>query len=166
VSKPASDQAPAVQMAPTTIFLCPDDEYEVKIAQEYVGERYPGTQAPVLCAVPVDKLMPHHTLVLVYRPRPCSEAVKTVRHTNGSESLEYRAPKALIDEVYESQPIAIKPMWASQARGATGPIASAFEMVSGSVDTRRLLSEVSAWLQDPYAVHRWRADDRILRIGV
>lgn len=148
----------------STIFLCPDDIYEVKIAQEYLKAQYPGTPARLVSEIPVDRLLPQHVIVPLYRVRGCSEALKTIRHTNGTESLEYVPPRNLAEEVYEAPPLEVKSCWNNTVR-ADPDGSMAFESVSGQVDTHQLLRGISSRLQDPVSIKAWRSDVRKLKIG-
>ena len=151
------------QWSDNTIFLCVDDEYEQKIAAEYVKARYPGTPAILVSEIPVDQLAQRHVLIPLFRPRPCSDAVRTERIQGGQEVLVRVTPKDQIGEMIEGEPLAMKEFWAAPSSNGQGG-RLAFALVTGSVNVFGMFKALASRLRDGASIKPMRADVRVLRL--
>jgi hypothetical protein len=150
-----------VQYSESTLFLCVDDEHEYRIAQAYLKEKYPGTPASLVRAIPVDRLQPQHVIIPLYRTRGCTPALVT--ETEGkAERVKHTPIKEMVGEVFEAKHVNVKDCWTVLSAAGSG---IAFSSVSGQVAMNKLCNMVSALLQDPICIQPSGIRIRHLKIG-
>ena len=165
MNQPQQTKDKGIQYGENTLFLCPDDEYELLFAKTYLAKKYNGTPAGLYTELPIDSLNSSHTIIPLMRPKGSSQAVKT-EVVEGRENLIPADPDKAAREVWEGAPVAVSDHWTAASKTAKRQNGLGNGLVLGAVNVRSLFAALSdeECRRDPWCVKPLQST-RMLRIG-
>lgn len=116
-----AQQAPKLEMRPTTVFLVIDDSFERKIAMAYLEAKFPGTQARKYAQLPLNRLRREDVVIAVLRPEKRKPALRVVKNEHGIRETT-DVPISEIDDVFLSKPLDMESFWREGADGYDGDL--------------------------------------------
>jgi hypothetical protein len=130
----ARTEAPR-QHTPQTYFLAVNDDFELKIAQAWLQQKYPNSAGKVVKELPMHRLPQNAVVIPVTRGEDRSPSW-TQAHDRGSVRGIHVAPAELAREVREGKALAVADFWVAQR--------DEFDAFGGELNRDSFLEKLSA----------------------